>query len=114
MSRKTIFTVAAVLGAAVGTLATLFELSVNGGVLAVGITGALVYIFGEAKADLAKIGAQAARFKDPKFWLAFISGVVTLLGVSGTIAPAVADSLIAFLTLIIGVLFKSDPRLAKT
>lgn len=114
MSRKTFFTVAAVLGAVFGGLATVFGLSIDGTTLALGITGVLVYVFGEGKADFAKIGTQIARFKDPKFWLTFITAVVTLLGVSGVLTPVVADSIIAFLTLIVGALFKQDPRLAKT
>lgn len=114
MSRKTIAVFVAVLGAIVGVLVSTFGLSIDATVLATGLAGILVWVFGEAKADLAKIGGQSGRFKDPKFWLAVISAVVTALGTAGVIPPALAESIIAVLTLIIGFLFKADPRLAKT
>lgn len=114
MSRKSIFVFLAILGAALGAVTTQLGLSVNGAVLATGLAGILYYVFKEAKADIAKIGAQVGRFKDPKFWLTVITAAITAAGAGEVIPPVLAESLIAFLTLIIGLLFKQDPRLAKT
>jgi hypothetical protein len=114
MSRKTIAVFVAVIGAILGVMASTFELSINATVLAVGIAGVLVWVFGEAKADLAKIGAQIGRFKDPKFLLTMINAIVTALGTAEVIPAVLAESIIAVLTLIIGILFKTDQRLAKT
>jgi len=114
MSRKSIFVFLAILGAALGAVTTQLGLSVNGAVLATGLAGILYYVFKEAKADIAKIGAQIGRFKDPKFWLTVITAAITAAGAGEVIPPVLAESLIAFLTLIIGLLFKQDTRLAKT
>jgi len=114
MSRKTIAVFVAVIGAILGVLVTTFGLSIDATVLATGLAAVLVWVFGEAKADLAKIGAQVGRFKDPKFWLMIINAIITALGTAGVIPPVLAESIIAVLTLIIGVLFKTDLRLAKT
>jgi hypothetical protein len=114
MSRKSLFVFLAIVGAALGAVTTELGLSLNGVALATGLAGILYYVFKEAKADIAKIGAQSARWTDPKFWLAVISAAITAAGAGELIPPALAESLIAFITLIIGVLFKQDPRLAKT
>lgn len=112
MSRKTILTVTAVLGAILGVFVSTFGLSINATVLAAGLASVLVYVFSEAKADLAKIGAQASRFKDPKWWLTVLSAAITALGTSGVDLPISPEIIIAVLTAIVGILFKTDPRVA--
>ena len=67
----------------------------------------MLYILLEGKLDIQRVGSQAAKFKDPKFWLAFIS--VILVAVSETFGLALpVEALIAVLTVIMGVLFKVE------
>jgi len=108
MSRKTLLTILAVLGAILGVFGTTFGLTLNATALVAGIGAVLVYVFFEAKADCARIKAQVARFKDAKFWLTVISAVLAALQSSGITLPIPAETIIAVLTAIVGVLFKAQ------
>jgi hypothetical protein len=108
MSRKTILTVVAVLGAILGVIGTAFGLTLNGPAAAAGLGAVLLYVFFEAKADKDRIRAQAGRFKDPKFWLALVSALLASLVQSGVVLPVSPEIIIAVLTAIMGVLFKSQ------
>jgi len=106
MSRKTILTVVAVLGA----LATAFGLSANAGAAIGGLGAVLVYVLLEAKADIAAAKASAAqtgRFKDPKFWITTASAVLAALASSGVTLPIDSNLIIGVLTVIVGILFKT-------
>jgi len=114
MSRKTIAVVVAVVGAILGIMVSAFGLSINAVALAATLGSILVWVFGESKADLAKIGAQIGKFKDPKFLLTIVAAIVGALGTAGVNLPVSPEVIIAILTAIVGILFKADPRLAKT
>lgn len=114
MSRKTIAVVVAVIGAVLGIMVSEFGLSINAVALAAGLASVLVWVFGEAKADIAKVGAQIGRFKDPKFLLTIVSAIIGALGTAGVSLPISPEIIIAVLTAIVGILFKADPRLANT
>lgn len=105
MKRKTILTIVAVLGA----IATAIGLSTNA-LAAVGGMGAiLVYVFLEAKADLAAVLAQVAKWKDPKFWITVVSAILAALQSSGVTLPIDSNVIIAILTAIVAILFKTAP-----
>jgi hypothetical protein len=106
MSRKTIFSVLAVLGAAAAVVSTEFGLSVNLGAVVAGIAGIVVYILGEAKADIAKLG-QSGKWTDPKFWITMVTAIVTALAQEVAL-PISPEIIIAVLTAIVGLLFKKE------
>ncbi len=106
MSRKTLLMVIAVLGAVLGVIGSTFGLTLNGPAAAAGLGAVLLYVFFEAKLDLKKIGAQAGRWRDPKFWLAIIAAALAALGTAGVALPISPEIIIAVLTAIMGVLFK--------
>jgi hypothetical protein len=106
MSRKTILTVIAVLGA----IAAALSLSPQSGAAIAGLGAILVYVFFEAKADKERLAAQAAKFKDPKFWITIISAILAALQTAGVTLPISAETIIAVLTAIVGILFKVKPN----
>ena len=107
MSRKTIMVFVAVIGAILGVFGTTFGLTLNPTAVAAGLAAVLVYVFFEAKADIARVVGQAARFKDPKFWLIVIAAVVSALGSAGVTLPISPEVITAILAAIVGILFKT-------
>lgn len=113
MSRKTIFTVLAVIGSVLTVFSQAIGLTINPTVVLAGVAAILVYVFGEGKADLARIGSQdgLAKIKDPKVWIAGVSAGLVALTEAGIALPISPEIIIAFLAAILGVLFKLDKRL---
>ena len=105
MSRKTILTFIAVLGAILGVIGSTLGLTLNGAAAASGLGAVLLYVLFEAKLDLKKLGAQAGKFKDPKFWLAIISAVIAALAQAGVTLPLSPELIVAILTAIMTALF---------
>jgi len=106
MSRKTLTIIIAVFGAILGVFATTFGLAIDQTAVLAGVTALAVYIFGEAKADLKRIGTQAGKFKDPKFLISIISAIIAALAGAGLTLPISPEVIIAGLTAIVGILFK--------
>ncbi len=109
MSRKTIATVTAIIGAILAVFVAEFGLSINATALAAGLAGVLYWVFRESKEDMKKLAAQCSKFKDPKFWLTVISAVVAALGTAEVKLPIPPEIIIAVLTAIVGILFKAAP-----
>ncbi len=109
MSRKTIFTVLAVVGSFLAVFAETLGLSISPTVVLAGVASILVYVFGEAKADIAAISQQVSKLKDPKTWLAAIAAAIVALTEAGVQLPISPELIIAFLTAIMGILFKTAP-----
>ena len=109
MSRKTILTVTAVLGAVLGVFTMDAGLALNATALAAGLGAVLVYVFFEAKEDMKKLAMQKAKWADPKFWLTVISAAIGALATSGVNLPISPEIIIAVLTAIVGILFKAAP-----
>lgn len=107
MSRKSILTVIAVIGA----ILTAIGFSAHAGAAVGGLGAILVYVLLEAKADLAVLKAQGAKFKDPKFWITVISAAIAALQSSGVSLPIDSNIIIAILTAIVGILFKTKPSM---
>jgi len=107
MSRKTILTIVAVIGAILTAFQEAFGLSINGAAVAAGLGAIVLYVLLEAKVDKERIRAQLDRFKDSKFWLAVISAALVALTESGVVLPVSPEVIIAVLTAIMGILFKA-------
>jgi len=107
ISRKTIATVVALLGAVITYFDKQFGLSIDPTAVIAGISSLLVYVLLEAKLDLATLKKQANKFGDPKFWLGLVSALLVVANESFELNLPV-ESLIAVLTLIMGILFKVE------
>ena len=107
MSRKTIMTVLAVIGAIGAVVSNEFGLTVQLGTVVAGIGAILVYVFGEMKADFARVKTQASKFKDVKFLTTCVSAALAALAnATGWEIPT--ELIIGLLTLIVGILFKKQ------
>ena len=107
MSRKTLFAILGVLGAVLGFVAKEFGLVINPAAVIGSITVALIYIFAEGKADIKRIGYQYKKFKDVKFWIAFVAALLGYVNQAfGLNLPV--EIILGFLTLVLGILFKKD------
>ena len=108
MKRKTLLTVIAVLGAIAALLTQTFGLSPDFAATVAGIGAILLYVFFEGKRDIVAIRRQAAKWKDPKFWITVVSAIIAALGTSGIGLPLSPEVIIAILTVIVGILFKAN------
>jgi len=107
MSRKTIFAILGAIGAVLGFFAKDFGLSIDPVAVLGAVAIALVYIFGEAKNDASRIMAQSHKFKDPKFWIAFVAYIVAYVNEAfGLNLPV--EIIVTVVTIILGFLFKKD------
>jgi hypothetical protein len=108
LSRKTLLAVIAALAAILTALQQTFGLMINPAAVMGGLTVFLLYVFWEGKADFKRMAGQAGKWKDPKFWLALVNGVVVALNESlGLALPTeIISAVVAF---IIGILFKVRP-----
>lgn len=112
MSRKTILVIGGVLGAVLAVFQSTFGLTLNGKAAAAGLVAVLVYVFFEGKADRDRMKAQAAKWKDSKFWLSIVGAAVAALGTAGVSLPLPAETITAILAAIVGVLFKAKVQTA--
>ena len=79
MSRKTLTAVIGIVAAILVFLKDQFGLSIDAAGFATSLGLILAYVLFEAKLDLRKIGAQIGKWKDPKFWVALASPIITAL-----------------------------------
>jgi len=110
--RKWLMVLLAALGSVGALVSTEFGLTVQLGSVVAGLGVALVYVFGEARADMARIkeGVTAGKLKDPKFWLAFAGAVIAGLGSAGMNLPVSPEIISAVLAVILGALFKKTVK----
>lgn len=106
MSRKTIAWVVTILGTLLTIFQEQFGLHIDPLAVAAGIGAVLTYIFFEAKLDLKALAAQPAKWKDPKFWITFISALLAAVEASFHLGIPV-ETIIAVLTTLVGLLFKA-------
>ena len=112
MSRKTLMFVLGLLGALLAFLKSQFGLAIDSTAVIGGLTVISLYIFSEAKLDIQRVGQQAAKFKDPKFWVAFIVTILTALNENlGLNLPI--EAIQAVLGLILALLFGSEYKKVK-
>lgn len=79
MSRKTLMAILGILGAILAFFQAQFGLSIDSTAF-IGAIGIIVgYILFEAKLDFKRIQQGIAKFKDPKFWLAFVSAILVAI-----------------------------------
>lgn len=111
MSRKTLMIILAIIGAVLAFFSTQFGLDINVEQVMATVTMLLLWVGFEARTDIkriiTKVGEQQNKTKDPKFWLAFLTMILTVLSESlGWNLPI--TTIVAVLTAIMGVLFKLD------
>jgi len=112
MSRKTLMFVLGLLGAFLTFLQSQFGLAIDTTAVIGGLTIVGLYIFAEAKLDIQRVGQQVAKFKDPKFWLAFVIAILTYLNTSlGWDLPI--EVIQTFLGLVLAWLFRSAYKKVK-
>ena len=112
MSRKTLLSVLAVFGALAAFFGEQFGLVLDSTAILAAVTGILVYVFFEAKADLKRIGEQIGKFKDPKFLIALASTILVAISEAfGLDIPV--EAIVAVLTLVMSVLFGKDAITAR-
>ena len=112
MSRKTIMAILGVIGAILVFFQQQFGLTLDATAIVGGLTAIVLYVLFEAKLDLKRIVGQVGKFKDPKFWLAFISALlVALQSAFGWNLPI--EAIVSVLTVIMSILFAKDFAKAK-
>ena len=105
MSRKTLLAVLGVISVVLTFLQEQFGLSMDVPGVMGGLTVVMLYILFEAKEDIKRIAPQVGRFKDPKFWIAFVAVLLGSLNEQlGLNLPV--EAIVSVLTLIMAVLFK--------
>jgi ABC-type uncharacterized transport system permease subunit len=104
MSRKTLTAILGIIGAILVFLKGIFGLDLDAAAISTGLGVILTYVLFEAKLDLKKIGAQADKWKDPKFWVTLISAILTAAAAGfGWNLPI--ETINAVLGVVLGLLF---------
>jgi len=112
-SRKTLTAILGIIGAILVFLKGTFGLDLDAAAVTTGLGVILTYVLFEAKLDLAKIGAQRDKWKDPKFWVTLISAILTSAAAGfGWNLPI--ETINAVLGVILAVLFGWAFKTAKT
>ena len=105
MTRKFLLVLVAVIGAALTFLKAQFGLSIDATAVVGAITLIVVYVFGEAKADMARLKAQANKWGDPKFLATFLGAIIVpVVEAFGLTLPT--EIIQAVLAAIVALLFK--------
>ena len=99
MSRKTLMAILAVITVVLAFFKDQFGLAIDPTAVVGGIGAVVLYMLFEAKLDLKKLGAQADRWKDPKFYLALVAALYAVLqeqlGLKIPISPELVSSILA-------------------
>jgi len=104
MSRKTIGIIVALMAVVLTFLQEQFGLSLDPAAVAAGIGAVITYIFFEFKLDIKAAAAQPGKWKDPKFWITFISAA--LAGVEAQFHLGLPiEAIVSIATLLVGLLF---------
>ena len=112
MSRKTILAIIAVFGAALTVFQQQLGLSIDPTAVVAGLTAIVLYGLFEAKLDLKRLTTQAGKFKDPKFWIAFISPILVAVN-EGFGLNIPIEVIVTILTMILSALFGASFKKAK-
>ena len=113
MSRKTLTAALGIIGAVLAFFSEQFGLSINPIKVMAGLSAITLYLLWEGKLDIRRVGSQIGKFKDPKFWLAFISAILVAASEAFGLALPV-EAIVAVLTVIMGVLFKAEFKKIET
>jgi len=105
-SRKTILSVIAVIGVILTSIKEQFGLTIDVTSITAGLGAVLVYILLEAKLDLKALAAQPGKWKDPKFWITFLSALLAAVNTNFGLGIPV-EAIIGILTVVVGILFKA-------
>lgn len=110
--RKTLMFIVALLGAVLAFLQAEAGLVINASAVAAAAVAVVVYLFGEAKNDLARIKQkifQEHKWKDPAFWISLVAAILPVLNSSlGLEIPV--ETIIGILTALVGLIFANRNR----
>ncbi len=109
MSRKTILGIIAVLGAILTFFQSQFGLNVDTTAVVAGLTAIVLYILFEAKLDIKRIGTQVGKFKDPKFWAAFVSAMLVAVDNAFSLNLPV-EAIVSGIAILMSILFKAESK----
>jgi len=113
ISRKTITAVIGIVSAVLAFFSEQFGLSIDPVAVMAGLASIVTYVLLEGKLDIKRVGSQIGKFKDLKFWLAFISAILVAVNEAlGLKLPV--EAIVAVLTVIMGFLFKAEFKKATT
>jgi len=111
MSRKTMLTVLAVMGAIFGFVNAQFSLGVDTVGLMATISAILLWVGFEARLDMKRIlgliKEQSNKFTDPKFWIALVTAFIMFVNEMFDLSLPV-EAIVAVLAIIMGFLFKKE------
>lgn len=107
MSRKTMMSILAVIGAVLAFFSEQFGLSIDPVAVLAGLSSVILYVLLEGKLDIKRVGSQIGKFKDPKFIVAFISAILVAVSEAFGLGLPV-EAIVAVLTVIMGILFKAE------
>lgn len=105
MSKTTVFTILAIVGAVLTVFAKALGLAIDPAAVLTGVASILVYVFGALKTDLAGLN-QPGVWSDPKVWIAAVTALLTGLAAAGVVLPISNEIIVTILTVILGFLFK--------
>ena len=110
--RKTLMLIVALLGAGLAFLQTEAGLVINASAAAASALAVVVYLFGEAKNDLARIKQkifQEGKWRDPAFWISLVAAFLPILNSSLSLNIPV-ETIIGILTALVGIIFTKRSR----
>jgi len=107
MSRKTFLAIVSVFGALITVFADKFGLTLDPVQMVAAITAIGLYILFESKLDYKTMTQQKDRWKDPKFYLAFLSAVLVALNTSFAMNLPV-EVIVGAATALMALLFKKE------
>jgi len=105
-SRKTFLAVIGLLTVIAAFFQQQFGLTIDSTAVIGGLGVIVLYLLLEAKLDFKRIVSQADRFKDPKFWIAFVTALIPAIEAFGVNLPA--ETIVSALTILMSILFGKD------
>lgn len=115
MSRKTLMFIIGFIEAMILFFQQQFGLEIDVTVIVAALTNVSAYILFRAKHDLNKLRKEKRRFRDKKFWIAFVSAVIVpIISQLGINIPFLShEAIIGVLTAIMAGVFGKDYVKAK-
>lgn len=115
--RKTLILAITILTAIISFFQDQFSLSINAAAVGATALAVIVYIFGEFKNDIQRVKLklfQEGKWKDPAFWIAFLSSILPVLNAELKLNLPV-ELIISVLTGVITIIFaKRNKELKNT
>ena len=105
-SRKTFLAIIGLLTAIAAFFQEQFGLTIDSTAVIGGLGIITLYLLFEAKLDFKRMVDQAGKFKDPKFWIAFVTAIIPAIEAFGVNLPT--ETIVSVLTIVMSILFGKD------